>query len=108
MIFARLVCAIKGHDYSAKLIDSLQYVTCTMETCDRCGEGDADLAVARKEAKRVRRATDWTTARAYIIRMDYTATRELNQAAMSQARAAYNAYSALLANALPKPGKPST
>lgn len=49
-LLGRLVCLWRGHAYSAKDVLVLPYSKATMDTCDRCGNGDADLAHAKKLA----------------------------------------------------------
>lgn len=46
----KLICAIRGHAYTPKTVLRLEYIGTTLETCDRCGRGEADLALARKSA----------------------------------------------------------
>ena len=48
----RIICAIKGHDYSPKVVQEGRYCRATLDTCDRCGAGECDLKSARRAAMR--------------------------------------------------------
>ena len=55
-MFDRLLCFLVGHTYSPKVVLALRYTRTTLETCDRCGAGDVDLALARAVSGRLAKA----------------------------------------------------
>jgi hypothetical protein len=54
----KLICWLKGHSYSNKLIVALPYAKCFMATCDRCGAGEDDFAVSQSIARVTLRSAD--------------------------------------------------
>lgn len=43
-MFSKLICMIAGHKFTAKTICDRGFVKSVLATCDRCGEGEEDLA----------------------------------------------------------------
>ena len=61
-IVGKLRCWISGHTYTPKVVLAGEYVSASIQTCDRCGNGQDDfdhartLALAVEHGARQRRA----------------------------------------------------
>ena len=46
-VLRRIICLVRGHDYSVKVVDDTGFCQVTLETCDRCGDGEAEFSFCR-------------------------------------------------------------